>query len=484
MITYKRKKISIKNKFICLLTLLAILFTNIGLLSVSASLDDLVILGFSDDGEMVFYTNEEIVWLDKESTEPSKSIPCNKAYFTPGSAYIYFEINGKLMASDYNQQTITTISTSINEVQHLDAFGQWLIVQNELSSEFFFDLNLAKKEKGLWSFSSSKNNCIIAENNIGNGCFSLTCSGQILGISITVGRYFIAKDGILCVGDSGASLFSFDFSKSLGLPRMDSYNIQSGHIIGTKDGKNFLISSSGAQTQIPDFSSFIVCEEIICGITPEKIYKAVKISTMEMIDLPVIKIDSEWHIFKLYKNFIVVESNTDLNLIIDIETGNPLFYSPHDSSAGQDQVLYNDGDDLIVHKLDGTLTRLAIKTSNQPPKDNPSPKIINTNGSRTTILYTSPDNSWHLARIDTETGITIQDIPVSKSGAKIICTPKDSPHLSRANLSDAIESWTFERLHEEGFLNSTPLFENFNPRSVLVVSPRNGEILEFACTEF
>lgn len=463
---------------------MTILFASFGLLNVSAELDDLIILGFSDDGEMVFYANDEIVWLNKESTEPTKSVPCSKAYFTPGSAYIYFEIDGKLMASDFNQQNITTISTSISDVEHLDAFGKWLIVQNEFSSEFFFDLNLAKKEQGLWSFSSSKNNYIIAENNIGKGCFSMTCSGQILGISIAVGRYFISKNGILCVGDSGANLFSFDFSKSLGLPKMDSYHIQSGHIIGMKDSKNFLISSSGAQSQIPDFSSFIVCDEIICGITPEKNYKTIKISTMETIDLPEIRIDSEWHIFKPYKNFIIVESNTDQNLIIDMQTGSPLFYAPHNSSAGQDQVLFSDSDDLIIHKLDGTLTRLAIKTSKQPPKDSPSPKIINTNGSRTTILYTSPDNAWHLARVDTETGMTIQDIPVAKSGAKIICTPKNSPHLSRANLSDAIESWTFERLHEEGFLNSTPLFENFTPRSVLVVSPRNGEILEFACTEF
>lgn len=449
-----------------------------------ATLDDVSILGFSEQGDMVFYANEEIVWLTKNSAEPSKTMPCEKAYFTPGATYIYFEIDGKLMASDFNQDSVAQIPTSIEKVEHIDAFGKWLIVQNGSRSEFFYDLNLIKKEQGLWSFTSSKNKQIIAENNVGNGCVSLTNSGQMQGISVGTGTYHITNEGILCVGENGATHYSYDFTKSQGLPRMDSYKVESGHIIGTKDGSNYFISPSGSLVKMPEFTSFIALNDIICGITQDKLYKALSLPSLEELPMPEIKIESSWHVFKPYKNFVVIESEAPQCLIIGSHNGMPLFYTPGKSSAGLNQVLYQEGENLLIHKLDGSLVRLDIKAAAQMSKDSPNPKIINTSGSRTTILYTSGDNAWRLARINTDTGETIQNIPVTKSGATIICTPKDSPFLTRANPSESIESWTFERLHEDGFLNSTSLFVNSNPKSVLVVSPRNGEILEFACTEF
>lgn len=476
--TFKMKK----SLIIFMSVLILLIASNLDF--AKASLDDVSILGFSEQGDMVFYANEEIVWLTKNSAEPSKTMPCDKAHFTPGSSYIYFEIDGKLMASDFNQDNVSLIPTSIEKVEHIDAFGKWLIVQNGSRSEFFYDLSLIKKEHGLWSFTSSKNKQIIAENNVGNGCISLSNSGQMHGISNDTGAYYITNEGILCVGDNGAAHYSFDFTKSQGLHKMDSYRVESGHIIGTKDGSNYFINPSGSNTKMPEFTSFIVLNDIICGITQEKLYKALSIPSLEELPMPEIKIESSWHVFKPYKNFVVIESEAPQCLIIGSHNGAPLFYTPGKSSAGLNQVLYQEGENLLIHKLDGSLVRLDIKAAAQTSMDSPNPKIINTSGSRTTILYTSADNDWRLARINTDTGETIQNIPVTKSGATIICTPKDSPFLTRANPSESIESWTFERLHEEGFLNSTPLFVNSDPKSVLVVSPRNGEILEFACTEF
>jgi hypothetical protein len=481
----KSKKATPKmKKAMCYILIISAFFVSANFKPVSATLDEVTILGFSEQGDMVYYANEEIVWLTKNSAEPSKTMPCEKAYFTPGATSIYFEIDSKLMATDFNQDVVAQIPTSIEKVEHIDALGRWLIVQNGSNSEFFFDFNLIKKEQGLWSFTCSKNKQIIAENNIGTGCISLTNSGHLQGISNGTGNYQISNDGILCVGDNGAALYSWDFTKSQGLPKMDSYKVESGHIIGTKDGSNYFINSSGSYIKIHDLTSYIVLGDIICGITPEKLYKAFSIPTLEEITMPEIKIDSPWHVFKPYKNFVVIESEATQCLIIGSHNGMPLFYTPGKSSAGMNQVLYQEGENLLIHKLDGSLTRLDIKALAQTSKDSPNPKIINTSGSRTTILYASPDNTWHLARINTDTGETIQNIPITKSGATIICTPKDSPFLVRANPSESIESWTFERLHEEGFLNSTPLFVNSNPKTVLVVSPRNGEILEFACTEF
>ncbi len=429
-------------------------------------LSQIIFHGFSSTFELVASSNAELLWLSKGGQDV-RSLPCDKVHYTPGSDLLYFEVSGKLMATDFDQKTIMTVCNAPKSAS-ITALGKWLLVSDDEFTKVFFDGRPTKTLQGAWRFGQSNNKIILLE---GDGCIMLSRGGEILGQTSFGFVHKICKDFIVSFGDKPCLFSKDDLSFMCGLPAMGSLKVDSGYLIGELGGSKHLITygKNLEPRKLPDFKFCFFTNSVLAGFDGKGDYSAFTLPELLPISLPHYSFNADYYGSRAYSKLVVVDLGGREDLVVDAKTAQPLFLTPRPSYAGGRSVFYQTSVGAFIHHANGEL--VLIEGSDVLKKALP----VSCLGDRCTVLTEKGNGQTCLLRVNSQTGTVIKCVELGQWQQALIGTPID--------YTQNMEVGTFESLNNQGFPHSSPAFINQITRIVTVCTPNTGEIAEYILPE-